>query len=116
MISILIAPDAGNMDSVQLNLMNTTFHICIENSNGVEWKEPVISFLRYIHEEFSRFRKNNELWQLNEAPRNKTVRVSPILYDMLKKAEEYRKKLGEDSPPICSSPWKNTGTTAPFLF
>lgn len=116
MISILIDPNTGKMDSVQLNLMNTTFHICIENSNGVEWKEPVISFLRYIHEEFSRFRKNNELWQLNEAPRNETVRVSPVLYDMLKKAEGYRKKTGGRFSPYLLIPLEKHGYNRSFPF
>lgn len=116
MISILEDLNAGKTDFVHLNLMNTTFHICIENSKGVEWKEPVISFLRYICREFSRFRKNNELWRLNEAPRNEPVRVSPVLYDMLKKAEEYRRKTGGRFSPYLLIPLEKHGYNRSFPF
>lgn len=81
------------LDSLKLNLMNTTFYIGIEPCN-LDWKNRITPFLYYINREFSRFKKDNELWKLNEAKRNTTIQVSPILYDLLKKAEEYRQKTG----------------------
>nr|MBO2505084.1 thiamine biosynthesis protein ApbE [Bacilli bacterium] len=108
--------NASEMDSIQLNIMNTNFRITIENRDGTEWKSYVISFLQYIEQEFSRFRKNNELWQFNEAKKNETVRVSPILYDLLKKAEEYRQKTEGRFSPYMLIPLENHGYNRSFPF
>jgi len=70
--------NASEMDSIQLNIMNTNFRITIENRDGTEWKSYVISFLEYIEQEFSRFRKNNELWQFNEAKKMKRYVFHPF--------------------------------------
>ncbi|WP_010677689.1 FAD:protein FMN transferase [Bacillus timonensis] len=82
--------DHDEIDSLQVNSMNTSFSIAISNDFNMDWKETIISFLHYIEREFSRFRRNNELSRLNEAKRNSILTVSPILFDLLKKAEEYR--------------------------
>lgn len=116
MISLLEDHNNAEMESLQLNIMNTTFRINIENHNGIEWKGEVISFLEYINQEFSRFRKNNELWRFNEAKRNQTIRVSPILYDMLKKAEEYRQKTGGRFSPYMLIPLESHGYSRSFPF
>ncbi|QBK24474.1 FAD:protein FMN transferase [Ureibacillus thermophilus] len=108
--------NASEMDSIKLNIMNTNFRITIENRDGFEWKNHVISFLQYIEREFSRFRKNNELWYINEAPKNQTICVSPILYDMLKKAEEYRKKTEGRFSPYLLIPLENHGYNRSFPF
>ncbi len=84
----------NEMDSVQCNIMNTSFYIAISNENRIDWKKTIISFLQYMEQEFSRFRSDNELRRLNEAKRDSTIVVSPILFDLLKKAEEYRLKTG----------------------
>ena len=79
--------------------MDTSFYMAISNNNRTEWKKTVISFLQYIEHDFSRFHSNNELSRFNETKRDSTICVSPILYDLLKKAEEYRlKTAGRFSP------------------
>ena len=79
--------------------MNTSFYIAISNDNRTEWKNPILSFLHYIEQEFSRFHSNNELNRFNDTKKDSTIDVSPILYDLLKKAEEYRlQTAGRFSP------------------
>lgn len=98
---MIVRPEEHNkeVDSVHLNIMNTSFYMAISNNNRTEWKKTVISFLQYIEHDFSRFHSNNELSRFNETKRDSTICVSPILYDLLKKAEEYRlKTAGRFSP------------------
>lgn len=108
--------DHNEVDSITLNMMNTTFYIEIASNRRKDWKNSVISFLQYIEREFSRFRNRNELWQFNEAKRNTTIRVSPILYDLLKKADEYRQKTGGRFSPYLLTPLENHGYNQSFPF
>ena len=94
-IKVIVRPEEHNekeLDSVQLNIMNTSFYMAVSNDNRTEWKKSVLSFLQYIEQDFSRFHSDNELSRFNEAKRDSTICVSPVLYDILKKAEEYRLK------------------------
>lgn len=91
--------DLDEIDSLQVNVMNTSFYIAISNEYNTNWKETILSFLQYMEREFSRFLRNNELSSLNEVKRDSIIVVSPILFDLLKKAEEYRLKTeGRFSP------------------
>ncbi|WP_071393223.1 FAD:protein FMN transferase [Bacillus tuaregi] len=90
MIEILEGPHETNLDTLSIEAMNCTFYIAISNSEVPDWKQTVTAFLHYIDSEFSRFKTHNELWRFNEASLNSTVNVSPLLYDLLKKAEDYR--------------------------
>ncbi|WP_342431511.1 FAD:protein FMN transferase [Neobacillus sp. FSL H8-0543] len=90
-VTVLLEEHNENMmDSVRLNIMNTSFYMAISNENHTHWKKTIISFLQYMDREFSRFRSDNELRRLNEAKRDSVVVVSPILFDLLRKAEKYR--------------------------
>ena len=87
------------LDSIQVKIMNTSFYIAISNDNRTDWKDPILSFLHYIEREFSRFHSNNELSRFNDSKKDATIDVSPILFDLLKKAEEYRlQTAGRFSP------------------
>lgn len=103
------------IDFIKLNVMNTTFFIGIEK-NGAHWKNTIISFLHYMNQEFSRFRKGNELWQFNNAKKNTTIRVSPILYDLLIKAEKYRVKTEGRFSPYLLIPLEKHGYHQSFPF
>ena len=87
------------MDSFEMKIMNTTFYIEISNSVILDWKDIVSSLLKYFEREFSRFHTNNELWRLNQLEKNSTAFVSPVLYDLLKRADDYYLKTdGRFSP------------------
>ena len=91
--------NVAELDSMQLTIMNTSFYIALSNDQRTDWKEPILSFLRYIEREFSRFHNDNELSRFNDTKKDATLQVSPILFDVLKKAEEYRVKTeGRFSP------------------
>ena len=87
------------MDSFEMKVMNTTFYIKISNSVILDWKDIVSSLLKYFEREFSRFHTNNELWRLNQLEKNSIAFVSPVLYDLLKRADDYHRKTdGRFSP------------------
>lgn len=91
------------MDSFEMKVMNTTFYIEISNSVISDWKDIISELLRYFEREFSRFQTNNELWRFNQLERDLTAVVSPVLYDLLEKADEYyRKTEGRFSPYLLS--------------
>lgn len=91
------------MDRFEMKVMNTTFYIEISNSAISDWKEIISELLRYFEREFSRFQTNNELWRFNQLHRDSTAVVSPVLYDLLEKADEYhRKTVGRFSPYMLS--------------
>ncbi|MFB6469470.1 FAD:protein FMN transferase [Cytobacillus sp. Hz8] len=99
MIEIQEGLKGNDLDSIQLRIMNTTFFIGISNSQHNDWKNEVTSFLQYIERSFSRFESQNELWWFNQANKDEVIQVSPVLYDILLKAEEYRRKTeGRFSP------------------
>lgn len=82
------------LDSLELEIMNTSFYIAVSHGTELEWKQPILSFLQYIEREFSRFHNNNELSKFNKTKKGTAIHVSPILFDILKKAEAYRLKTG----------------------
>ncbi|MHC0039633.1 FAD:protein FMN transferase [Pseudoneobacillus sp. C159] len=87
------------MDSLEMRAMDTTFYIAISNSDISNWQDSITALLHYFDREFSRFRTNNELWRLNQLERNGTTTISPILYDLLKRADNYFSKTdGRFSP------------------
>ncbi|WP_232696019.1 FAD:protein FMN transferase [Brevibacillus daliensis] len=99
MIDLQEEANNDKMETLEFNTMNTTFFISISNSSIADWKSPIISWLKYMEYAFSRFQNNNELCRFNETKRDSLIYVSPTLYDLLKKAEEYRIKTeGRFSP------------------
>lgn len=91
------------MESFEMKVMNTTFYIEISNSIILNWKDMISALLDYFDREFSRFQTNNELWRLNQLERNSTAVVSPVMYDLLKRADEYHLKTdGRFSPYLLS--------------
>lgn len=107
--------DRFKLDSVSLNIMNTDFFIAVE-PNGTDWKNQVLPFLQYINEQFSRFQTNNELWNFNNTKRMSTTQVSPILYDILTKAESYREKSGGRFSPYLLTQMEAHGYNRSFPF
>jgi thiamine biosynthesis lipoprotein len=104
------------LDSIQVKLMNTSFYIAISNENRTDWKKPILSFLHYIEREFSRFHNDNELSHFNDAKKGATIQVSPILFDLLKKAEEYRLQTGGRFSPYMLKQLEAHGYNQSFPF
>lgn len=117
-IQLIVRQEERNgyeIDSLTLNMMNTTFYIGIEPCK-LDWKSYVNPFLQYINKEFSRFRTNNELWHFNHAKKNEPILVSPIFYDILQKAESYRQKTGGRFSPYMLTPLEEHGYNQSFPF
>ncbi|WP_187119039.1 FAD:protein FMN transferase [Bacillus marasmi] len=106
----------SRLESVQLNMMNTSFYIAVSDDYQTEWKSPIISYLQYIEREFSRFRPNNELMRLNEAKPATTIKVSPILFDLLQKAEAYRLQTDGRFSPYMLTQMEAHGYNQSFPF
>ena len=104
------------LDSIQVKIMNTSFYIAISNDNRTDWKDPILSFLHYIEREFSRFHSNNELSRFNDSKKDAAIDVSPILFDLLKKAEEYRLQTGGRFSPYMLNELEAHGYNQSFPF
>lgn len=72
--------------------MNTSFYFSVAESKITNWKEVMTGWVTSIEQEWSRFRVNNELDQLNHLEIGEKMSVSPPLFDILNKAEGYRLK------------------------
>lgn len=105
-----------NLDSLSIEVMNCSFYIAVSNSTLSNWKQPVAALLQYVDSEFSRFKTNNELWRFNEAKRDSTAAVSPMLYDLLKKAEDYRSLTEGRFSPYLLSQLEHHGYRQSFPF
>lgn len=70
-------------------MMNTNFYIALPKGTSKEWKKPVEKWLHYVASEWSRFREDNELARLNQLKIGDTIAISSLLYDCLKKANNY---------------------------
>lgn len=116
MIGLQEELNVNKMDSLQLNIMNTTFFVATSNSDISDWKNNITSFLLYIEREFSRFQQNNELWRLNQFKKNKKIIISSILYDILQKAEEYRLKTKGRFSSLMLDPLESHGYNQSFPF
>ena len=106
----------AKLDSIELKLMNTTFYIAVSNSEVLNWKSEITSWLRQFEKMISRFLKNNELWRLNEANCNQELTLSPLLYDILLKAEKYRIKTGGRFSPYMLKQLEAHGYNRSFPF
>ena len=106
----------NKMDSLQLDIMNTTFFVAISNSDVSNWKSYITSFLLHIEKSFSRFQQNNELWRLNQFKKNQQFFVSPLLFDILQKAEEYRLKTKGRFSSLMLGPLEAHGYNQSFPF
>jgi thiamine biosynthesis lipoprotein len=77
---------------LQFEAMNTTFYFRVTNCLHKDWKNVISGWIQYVEKEWSRFRLDNELFRLNELSIGEQMVVSPPLFDILQKAEEFRIK------------------------
>lgn len=103
------------MDSLTLHMMNTEFYVEVPSSSD-SWKEHVTNWLSYVANEWSRFIPNNELDQINQLSIGKTLKINPLLYDCLKKANEYYKKTEGLFSPYLKKQIESQGYVQSFPF
>ncbi|MDP4154848.1 MAG: FAD:protein FMN transferase [Bacillota bacterium] len=84
--------DLNSENVLQLEAMNTNFHFQVMNCLKKDWKNIISDWIHYVETEWSRFRNDNELFRLNELSVGEQMIVPPPLFDILQKAEDYRKK------------------------
>lgn len=103
------------MESLTLHMMNTEFYVEVPSASD-KWKEYVTNWLSYVANEWSRFIPNNELDQINQLSVGNTLKINPLLYDCLKKANEYYKQTDGLFSPYLKKQIENQGYVQSFLF
>ncbi|KIL76057.1 Thiamin biosynthesis lipoprotein ApbE [Bacillus badius] len=103
-------------NTLEVEVMDSSFFVSISNSEQPDWKEAIRSLLHYFDYAFSRFRMHNELWLFNQAAEGAVVSVSPVLYDLLKTAESYRLKTGGCFSPYMLNQMEAHGYKQSFPF
>jgi thiamine biosynthesis lipoprotein len=84
--------DLNPENILQLEAMNTTFYFQVVNCLNKDWKNVISDWIEYVEREWSRFRINNDLDCLNELSVGEQIMLPPPLFDIIQKAEDYRKK------------------------
>lgn len=103
------------MESLTLHMMNTEFYVEVPSSSD-NWKERVTNWLSYVANEWSRFIPNNELDQINQLSVGKKLKINSLLYDCLKKANEYYEQTDGLFSPYLKNQIENQGYVQSFPF
>lgn len=77
------------LDTLSVDAMSTNFFIGLPDGTKANWKEPVKQKIQHVEKEWSRFREGNELAHLNRLKVGETMKLSPLLYECLKQANDY---------------------------
>lgn len=72
--------------------MNTSFYITVQECRVPNWQDFILGWIKYVEHEWSRFQSDNALAQINNLEIGEIAEVSPPLFDLLSRAEEYRQK------------------------
>ena len=97
-------------------LMNTQFYIEVSDHTVPNWKKPIEEWLRYVDSEWSRFQKNNELDQINQAPKGTELVLSPPLFECIWLADQYRIKTRDRFSPYLKKALEQQGYSQSFPF
>ncbi len=108
--------DHKSLYELEIPAMNTTFFVSITNSEVTNWKEHILGWFKYVELEWSRFRGDNELAKLNATPIGVTVQLSPPLFDILSKADDYCRKTNGLFSPYLLNQIKQNGYDQSFPF
>lgn len=103
-------------DCLKLEAMNTTFYIAVTECKEKNWQKPITSWIRYVDKEWSRFQTDNELYRLNNLKIGEEMTLTPPLFDILQKAEHYRKSTGGLFSPYLYPQLQFHGYRKPFPF
>lgn len=108
--------DHKSLYELEIHAMNTTFFVSITNSEVTNWKEHILGWFKYVELEWSRFRGDNELAKLNSTPIGCTFQLSPPLFDLLQKADDYCRKTNGLFSPYLLNQLKQNGYDQSFPF
>lgn len=84
--------DLNLEEILEVEAMNTSFYIKVMDCKNKDWKNIISGWFKYVEMEWSRFLQDNELYRLNQLNVGEHMILSPPLFDILQKAEEYRRK------------------------
>lgn len=87
------------MEHLSMEIMNTSFYVAVSNCEK-SWKDEIRNWLLYVDQQWSRFQENNELHQLNEAKTGEWINVSPTFFDVIQKADLFRKQTNNLFNPM----------------
>lgn len=104
------------MENLSLLAMNTSFYIAVSNSDLSEWKEIAEEWIYYVEKEWSRFHHDNELAKINAAEVGREIQVSPFLYKVIEKANEYAIKTNFLFSPYLYDEMNEHGYVTSFPF
>jgi FAD:protein FMN transferase len=105
-----------NMEPYTAKLMNTEFYIEVSDQTVQDWKAQIGDWLSYVDSQWSRFQKNNELDQINQAPKGIELVLSPPLYDVLRMADQYRIQTQDRFSPYLKNALEQQGYNRSFPF
>jgi thiamine biosynthesis lipoprotein len=108
--------DLNSENVLQLKAMNSTFYIQVKECLNKDWKNIISGWIQYVEREWSRFRINNDLYRLNELTLGEQMIVPPPLFDIIQKAENYRKKTKGLFSPYLLKQIQFHGYDQPFPF
>ncbi|RUL49014.1 FAD:protein FMN transferase [Lysinibacillus antri] len=104
------------MDTLSLHVMNTDYFIGVPKGTLRDWKNPIEKWLQYVAKEWSRFQAGNELDRLNQLKQGEIIKLSPILYDCIKKANDYYIQTQGLFSPYLKNQLEQHGYTESFPF
>ncbi len=104
------------MEPYTAKLMNTEFYIEVSDQTDPDWKAHIGEWLSYVDSQWSRFQKNNELDQINQAPKGTEFVLSPPLYDVLWMADHYRIQTQDRFSPYLKKALEQQGYDRSFPF
>ncbi|WP_462411791.1 FAD:protein FMN transferase [Neobacillus sp. Marseille-QA0830] len=82
--------DLNGFETISFDAMNTEFFISVQESGLPNWQEVIYRWVKHAENEWSRFREDSELQQVNRLRVRHKLSISPPLFDCLQRAEEYR--------------------------
>lgn len=85
-------PEEHELDFMTFEAMNTSFYLAVLSCKQENWKDVMRGWFHYVENEWSRFRPGSELDRINKMKVGERTEVSPPLFDVLTRAEEYRIK------------------------
>jgi thiamine biosynthesis lipoprotein len=104
------------LDTLSVDAMSTNFFIGLSDGTNTNWREPVKEQIRYVEKEWSRFREGNELARLNQLKVGESMKLSPLLYECMKQANDYYVKSKGLFSPYLKLQLENHGYNESFPF
>nr|WP_295970187.1 FAD:protein FMN transferase [uncultured Bacillus sp.] len=104
------------MEQLEFKGMNTTIYIEVSNCVNSNWQEYIRHWFLYVEREWSRFREDNELAEVNNLLLNQELRINPFLLDILWQAEGYREKTNGLFNPYLKRQMEMNGYNRSFPF